>query len=611
MALLTAGTMTACVDEYDDTAIWGAVEDVKNRVADLEAATVRLNGDLAALQQLVSALEKQVTITSVEESAEGYRINFSDGSSATITHGKDGENGADGSDGKDGMNAPVISVKQDADGRYYWTLDGEWLLDDAGNKICASGLDGRDGEDGADGKDAAAPQVRINEQTKEWEISTDGGQSWQSTGVVAEGRDGKDGTSGSDGEDGSDGAAGDSFFSRVDASGEDFVLFVLTDGTEILVPRYNASSEPLFIIEGIEQTLQVEYGKCVELSVEAENVADYSISKPDGWRVGYQEGLITVTAPVKENLYAEKEGVVAFNLLSEAGHGLIVKFEVMAGEWVENIELRTLSFEDGSEKFAPYTITGYDTMSDSYYDHEVSVWSDLIDVPEYGGPLCYGDMGFYGEGRGCDYHWYDEGNTFLATEFPVNYGSQVYWGGGHVVSNYASTDYATYGTYEHQMTVYGPEGAGGKGGSINFGIHYGYIDGSDYNMTEVLPYFYFADGQARIIDHMWVNNSCYAISCYADGNGLTENIGENDYVKIVATGYDIDGNPTESEFFLCNGPEHFVTEWAKWDLTSQGKVVKVEFNILGSSDNGYGFSQPSYFAYDDVAVQFAAEKIFN
>lgn len=267
-------------------------------------------------------------------------------------------------------------------------------------------------------------------------------------------------------------------------------------------------------------------------------------------------------------------------------------------------ELRILSFEDGTEQFEAYTITGFDSASQSYYDHPVAKWSDLIDTPEYGGPLTYGDMGYSGEMRGCDYHWYDEGNTGLASEFPVNYGSKVYWGGGHVVSNYASTDYKTYGSYMHQMTVYGPEGKGGHNGTPNFGIHYGYIDGSGYNMTEVLPYIYFMDGEARVIDHMWVNNSCYAISCFADGNGLTANIGENDYVKIVATGYTADGGTTTSEFYLCNGPEHFVTEWAKWDLSELGAVVKVDFNILGSSDNGYGFSQPSYFAYDDVAVRF-------
>lgn len=271
-------------------------------------------------------------------------------------------------------------------------------------------------------------------------------------------------------------------------------------------------------------------------------------------------------------------------------------------------ELRILSFEDGTEKFTPYTITGFDSTSQSYYDHEVAKWSDLIDTPEYGGPLTYGDMGYSGEGRGCDYNWYDEGNTNLASEFPVNYGSRVYWGGGHVVSNYASRDFETYGTFEHQMTVYGDEGMGGRNGSPNFGVHYGYIDGSEYNMTEVLPYLYFKDGVARVIDHIWVNNSCYAIGCFFDGNSLTAKIGEGDYVKLVATGYRADDSTVTSEFYVCNGPENIVTDWAKWDLSPMGEVVKVDFNIIGSSDNSYGYSQPAYFCYDDVAVRFPIEK---
>lgn len=272
-------------------------------------------------------------------------------------------------------------------------------------------------------------------------------------------------------------------------------------------------------------------------------------------------------------------------------------------------ELRVLTFEDGTEKFETYTITGYD--GNDYYDHSVTKWSDLIDTPEYGGPLAYGDMGFSGEGRGCDYNWYDKNNTFLASEFPINYNSKVYWGGGHVISSYASEDYTTYGTYNNQQTVYG-EGqeygvtkTGGRNGSSNFAMHFGYKDGSPYNMTENLPYIYFKDNTPRIIDHMYVNNSAYAISCYMDGNGLTAKIGEEDWVKAIATGYDIDDNVTgTAEIYLCNGPDNIVTEWTKWDLTSLGMVYKVEFNITGSSDNGYGFSQPAYFAYDDVAVRF-------
>lgn len=39
------------------------------------------------------------------------------------------------SDGK----SPDISVKQAADGKWYWTLNGEWLLDKDGNTIPVTG----------------------------------------------------------------------------------------------------------------------------------------------------------------------------------------------------------------------------------------------------------------------------------------------------------------------------------------------------------------------------------------------------------------------------------------------------------------------------------------
>lgn len=306
-----------------------------------------------------------------------------------------------------------------------------------------------------------------------------------------------------------------------------------------------------------------------------------------------------------------KDGDSFFTSVEDKGNSVVITMADGTVIELPKIIYRVLTFEDGTEKFGAYTIKGYDSNSDSYFDHSVTKWSDLIDTPEYGGPLIYGDMGFYGNMTGCDYYWYDENNTFLASELPVNYGSSVYWSGGHVISNYASEDYTTYGTYMNQQTVYGKgqeyavTKTGGYNGSANFAMHYGYKDNTPYNMTENLPYFYFKDNVCRIIDHMYVNNSCYAIACYMDGNGLTAKIGEEDWVKVVATGYDLNGNITgTSEFYLCDGPSKIITEWTKWDLTGLGKVWRVEFNITGSSDNGYGFSQPAYFAYDNVMVRF-------
>ena len=47
----------------------------------------------------------------------------------------------------------MIGIREDSDGFFYWTLNGEWLLDDAGRKIRSNGTDGKDGEPGNDGID--------------------------------------------------------------------------------------------------------------------------------------------------------------------------------------------------------------------------------------------------------------------------------------------------------------------------------------------------------------------------------------------------------------------------------------------------------------------------
>ena len=52
---------------------------------------------------------------------------------------------------------------------------------------------------GKDGKDAIAPRLRINTDSNHWEISTDGGLTWQDLGVKATGADGENGQNGKDG----------------------------------------------------------------------------------------------------------------------------------------------------------------------------------------------------------------------------------------------------------------------------------------------------------------------------------------------------------------------------------------------------------------------------
>ena len=134
-------------------------------------------------------------------------------------------------------------------------------------------------------------------------------------------------------------------------------------------------------------------------------------------------------------------------------------------------------------------------------------------------------------------------------------------------------------------------------------MHYGYIDDSGFGMTTNLPRFYFKDNTPRVIDHMYVAPNIYMANCITNGNGLTEPLSNEGYVNIVAIGYNGSVKTGETKFALANG-DGFIDKWTKWDLSSLGKVTRIEFNVEGDSDNGYGFSQPAYFAYDNVAVVF-------
>ena len=272
--------------------------------------------------------------------------------------------------------------------------------------------------------------------------------------------------------------------------------------------------------------------------------------------------------------------------------GRVIRLPKVSGEDSgnedESYTLRTLSFEDSDAKFAGYTLYG---------GAEINTWSDLVDDMQYGGSLTYTD--FVED----TYYWYDEGNTELFHSFTT-----PYWGGGHVVSNYVIEDYETlpeghYGWYELQMA----NPIGGHNGSANFAVHNGYSDFFNSQIYDAsLQTLEFADGVERVIDHMWVTNTCYVLNSLTYGDGFNSPASEETYIKIVAYGYNANDEETGSvEFALCeNGVP--VTEWTKWDMSSLGKVAKVAFNFSASEDQigSYGMNCPAYFAYDDVAVRF-------
>ena len=214
--------LSSCGDDYDDSELRGDIENLDSRITALEEWQKSVNTDIRSLQSLVEALEDKDYVTSVTplEDGTGYVISFLKSGNVTIKNGEDG-------------TTPVISVKQDSDGKHYWTVNGEWLLDN-GNKMPVTGEKGDKGDKGDKGADAIAPQVRINTDTNLWEISTDGGKTWTSTGIKA---------TGDKGNTGAQGPQGDAIFAKdgIDYTSDlDNVIFTLVDGTKITLPRTSA-----------------------------------------------------------------------------------------------------------------------------------------------------------------------------------------------------------------------------------------------------------------------------------------------------------------------------------------------------------------------------------
>ena len=223
--------LSSCGDDYDDSELRSDIENLEGRITALEEWQKSVNTDIRSLQSLVAALEDKDYVTAVTplEDGTGYVISFLKSGNVTLKHGERGEQGEKGEDG----TTPVISVKQDSDGKHYWTVNGEWLLDN-GNKMPVTGEKGDKGDKGDKGADAIAPQVRINTDTNLWEISTDGGKTWTSTGVKA---------TGDKGNTGAQGPQGDAIFAKdgIDYTSDlDNVIFTLVDGTKITLPRTSA-----------------------------------------------------------------------------------------------------------------------------------------------------------------------------------------------------------------------------------------------------------------------------------------------------------------------------------------------------------------------------------
>ena len=345
-------SLVACT-EYDEIAMWNKNEDMGSRLSALEELCSQMNTNITSLRQIVEALQDNDYVTGVVPVVEngqtiGYTITFTKSGPVTIYHGRDGQSGS----------TPVIGVKQDTDGLYYWTLDGEWLLDDQNNKIVAQARDGKsayelavekgyqgtldewlaslNGSAGNDGKsayelavengyqgsleewlaslkgnagdkgdDGITPQLEIRADGY-WYVSYDGGQSWTQLGQAT-------------GEPGQD---GDSMFSNIDVTNPDYLILTLADGTtEIKVPYYRDQFDLLFVSGDDrvrELTLYCGAGASVEATYELTNPLGATVSVECISHSAYQVAVdraaskITVTAPADPTAVAGRSEILVF-----------------------------------------------------------------------------------------------------------------------------------------------------------------------------------------------------------------------------------------------------------------------------------------------------------
>lgn len=194
--LAVFATLVVGCEKFDDSALWDKINSLEGRIAALEQLCSQMNTNITSLQTVVSALQNNDYVTNIAPITEGdktigYTITFSKSQSITIYLSGDSV-------------TSDIGLKKADDGFYYWTLNGEWLLDDSGNKVRAEGV---------------TPKLKI--ENEYWYASYDGGENWDKLGKATTENDNE----------------GDSMFSDIDYD-DNYVYITLADGTELVVPRH-------------------------------------------------------------------------------------------------------------------------------------------------------------------------------------------------------------------------------------------------------------------------------------------------------------------------------------------------------------------------------------
>ena len=376
--------------------LWNSIDDLESKYQDLDGRVTKLeelckemNTNITALKTIVNVIQQNDYITNVTLITKngkeiGYVITFGKHDPITIYHGNNGTNGIDGQGGD--SSAPIIGIRQDTDGIYYWTLNGEWMLNDEGQRLRVSGLngndgtsgqDGKNGKDGKDGTDGVTPQLKIEDDY--WYVSYDNGTTWTQLGKATseggeKGEKGDKGDQGEKGDKGDKGDTGDSMFQSV-TQDDSYVYFTLADGTLIKINKNtnedyeSADDQKIEIVDGAIQ-------------------AAFSVSTTK--KVYFSHGNLWYNAMAGTHLCADwayRKGVWKFaeNQYDTIGKSQIEKSSTYDG-WISAFAWGTSGWDSGAKIYQPDSVTG---------DNPQDYWPGNKSTNNLTGNYAYADWGVF------------------------------------------------------------------------------------------------------------------------------------------------------------------------------------------------------------------------
>ncbi|MBQ7518211.1 MAG: hypothetical protein IJR34_04205 [Bacteroidales bacterium] len=270
--------LSACGSKEADGKLLDRLEALENRAARLEDRCKRLNSNIATLRGLASVSGEYDRVIGIDDLIEdgaivGYTIHFAFHDPLKLYLARDGKDGIDGKDGKNGQNGadgnvPTVGIEV-VQGVRYWTLDGQPLLDAAGNRIPLV-------VSGSSVVDGVTPRLKI--ENGKWYYSLDEGATWTVYDIEVRYGDGN-------------------LFSSVVAEGEE-VVFTLSTGEQIRLPR----QLPLSLSVTPSSQLQVSSTAQLSYVVTSDAAVEVSAYAEGDWRAVVaaptaKTGTVTVTAP--------------------------------------------------------------------------------------------------------------------------------------------------------------------------------------------------------------------------------------------------------------------------------------------------------------------------